>query len=347
MQSDPNHIKKDQIEDWLVQNVQGFSNLLAVEKFKGGQSNPSYLLKADSGDYVLRAKPPGKLLKSAHQVDREFRVMRALSNSPVPVPKMYALSSEQSPIGRMFFIMEYLDGEIFWSPELSELSDNENAKRAHIYDQMNLVLAALHEVDVEAVGLTDFGVPGNYFERQLSRWTKQYLASEIDRNKHIHNLIAWLEKTLPPDDGIVSLVHGDYRLDNMVFEKDASRVLGVLDWELSTLGHPYADLAYQCMTWRLPNQGGFRGLGGIDREAIGLPSERQYVADYCKRRKIDGIDNWFFYLAFSFFRLAAILQGVYKRAMDGNASNPQKAKTYGAAVPIMAQMAHKMINSET
>ena len=347
MNADPNFIEPDQIEGWLNDNVDGFGGLQAVEKFQGGQSNPSYLLTARSGKYVLRAKPPGKLLKSAHQVDREFRVMRALYDSPVPVPKMFALSGDESPIGRMFFVMEYLDGTIFWSPELSELADNENAKRGHIYDQMNQVLSALHDVDVNAAGLADFGVPGSYFERQLSRWTKQYLASEIDHNEDIHNLIAWLEKMVPADDGIVSLVHGDYRLDNMVFATDASHVLGVLDWELSTLGHPYADLAYQCMTWRLPNQGGFRGLGGIDRTAIGLPTEQEYVAAYCQRRGIDHIDNWFFYLAFSFFRLAAILQGVYKRAVDGNASNPQKAKTYGAAVPIMGQMANAMINNES
>lgn len=347
MNPDPNLIKPDQIAQWLDDHVAGFNDLQEIEKFQGGQSNPSYLLTAGSGKYVLRAKPPGKLLKSAHQVDREYRVMKALENSLVPVPKMYALSNEDSPLSRMFFVMEYLDGNIYWSPELAELPADENAKRGHIYDQMNLVLSELHNVDVAEVGLSDFGVPGSYYERQLSRWTKQYLASEIDRNEDIHNLIAWLEKMLPADDGIVSLVHGDYRLDNMVFAQDASHVLGVLDWELSTLGHPYADLAYQCMTWRLPNQGGFRGLGGIDRTAIGLPTEKEYVAIYCSRRGIEGIDNWFFYLAFSFFRLSAILQGVYKRAMDGNASNPQKAKTYGAAVPIMGQMANQMINNES
>ena len=347
MASDPNRIEIDQIAGWLETHIVGFSNLTEITKFKGGQSNPSYLLTADSGQYVLRAKPPGKLLKSAHQVDREYRVMKALEDSAVPVPKMHALSQEESPIGRMFFVMEYLDGEIYWSPELSELAENENERRGRIYDEMNRVLAALHDVDVAQSGLSDFGVPGNYFERQLSRWTKQYLASEIDRNEDIHNLIAWLEKMLPPDDGIVSLVHGDYRLDNMVFSKESAKVLGVLDWELSTLGHPYADLAYQCMTWRLPNQGGFRGLGGIDRSAIGLPTEQEYVASYCRRRNIETIDNWFFYLAFSFFRLAAILQGVYKRAVDGNASNPQKAKTYGMAVPVMGKMANDMIASES
>ncbi len=196
--------------------------------------------------------------------------------------------------------------------------------RAAIYDSMNAALAQLHGVEPAAVGLSDFGVPGNYFERQFGRWTKQYAASEVDRNENIHRLIDWLAARMPPDDGQVALVHGDYRLDNMVFARDSAAILGILDWELSTLGHPLADLAYQCMQWRLPHHGGFRGLGGIDRAAIGIPSEEEYVAAYCRRRGIGPIDNWPFYLAFSFFRLAAILQGVYKRSLDGNASNPGK-----------------------
>jgi len=273
--------------------------------------------------------------------------MKALAGSDVPVPEVHHLSDEHSPIGRMFFVMEFLDGRIFWDPALSELAPDMNTERGHIYDEMNRVLAALHEVDVDAVGLSDFGVPGNYYARQLSRWTRQYIASEIEKNQDIHALIAWLEKNQPDDDGIVSLVHGDYRLDNMVFDHHGWNIIGVLDWELSTLGHPYADLAYQCMQWRLPHHGGFRGLGGIDRAAHGIPSEADYVAAYCKRRNIAGIDNWFFYLAFSFFRLAAVLQGVYKRSVDGNASNPEKAKAYGAAVPVMGQMATEMIRTES
>ena len=212
---------------------------------------------------------------------------------------------------------------------------------------MNAALAALHDVDLAQAGLEDFGPRGNYFERQFGRWTKQYAASEIDRNEDIHTLIDWLGANLPADDGAVSLVHGDYRLDNMVFAHESAEIIGILDWELSTLGHPLADLAYQCMQWRLPHQGGFRGLGGIEREAIGLPSEEAYVQAYCRRRNIGGIDNWPFYVAFCFFRLAAILQGVYKRSVDGNASNPERARTYGAAVPVLGSMAMAMIRSET
>jgi len=271
--------------------------------------------------------------------------MQALGASAVPVPKMLALCpGEGSPIGRMFFVMEYLDGRIFWDPALHELvGHHAKETRAAIYDSMNATLAALHDVKPAGVGLADFGVPGNYFERQFARWTKQYAASEVDRNENIHRLIDWLGSKLPPDDGQTSLVHGDYRLDNMVFARESAKILGVLDWELSTLGHPFSDLAYQCMQWRLPHQGGFRGLAGIDRQAVGIPSEDEYVAAYCRRRGLSGIDNWPFYLAFSFFRLAAILQGVYKRSLDGNASNPEKARAYGAAVPQLGDLALKVI----
>lgn len=343
----PNLLDDEALAPWLQANIPGFEELHEIRKFDTGQSNPTYLIVAESGRYVLRAKPPGELLKSAHQVDREYRVMKALQDTAVPVPRVIALcGDEHSPIGRMFFVMEFLDGRIFWDPALHELVGNDaNRLRGEIYDSMNAALAALHEVDVAAAGLSDFGVPGNYFERQFGRWSKQYAASEIDRNEDIHQLMDWLAKRMPPDDGQVALVHGDFRLDNMIFAKDSARILGVLDWELSTLGHPLADLAYQCMQWRLPHQGGFRGLGGIDRKTLGLPTEEEYVAAYCRRRGVSGIDNWSFYLAFNFFRLAAILQGVYKRSVDGNASNPEKARAYGAAVPQMGRMAMEMIAS--
>ncbi|RUU82302.1 MULTISPECIES: phosphotransferase [unclassified Mesorhizobium] len=329
---------------YLEANIPGFSELAAVEKFKSGQSNPTYLLTAASGRYVLRAKPPGQLLKSAHQVDREFRVMSALAGTAVPVPAMLHLSAEDSPIGRMFYVMDFLDGRIFWDPALPEARDNE--ERAAIYDAMNETLAALHEIDVGTVGLGDFGRPGNYFERQLARWTSQYRASETDAVADMDGLIAWLETHMPADDGRISLVHGDYRLDNLIFAPDRPKVLAVLDWELSTSGHPFADIAYQCMQWRLPHASGFRGLGGVDRSALGLPSEEDYVAAYCRRRGLTGIGNWTFYLAFSFFRLAAICQGVYKRALDGNASNPEKARTYGEAVKLLSRLAAKLIDKE-
>ncbi|MER8442197.1 phosphotransferase family protein [Mesorhizobium sp. M1066] len=329
---------------YLEANIPGFSGLAAVEKFKSGQSNPTYLLTAASGRYVLRAKPPGQLLKSAHQVDREFRVMSALAGTAVPVPAMLHLSAEDSPIGRMFYVMDFLDGRIFWDPALPEARDNED--RAAIYNAMNDTLAALHEVDVETVGLGDFGRPGNYFERQLARWTSQYRASETGTVTDMDQLIAWLETHMPADDGRISLVHGDYRLDNLIFAPNRPTVLAVLDWELSTSGHPFADIAYQCMQWRLPHASGFRGLGGIDRATLGLPSETDYVASYCRRRGLSGIGNWTFFLAFSFFRLAAICQGVFKRALDGNASNPEKAKTYGEAVKLLSHLAARLIDKK-
>ncbi|MEM6462275.1 MAG: phosphotransferase family protein [Pseudomonadota bacterium] len=325
----------------LEAGVAYFSGLREVDKFDNGQSNPTYLLKADSGRYVLRAKPPGTLLKSAHQVDREFRIMRALSGSGVPVPAMLYLSEDDSSIGRMFFVMEYLDGRIFWKPQLTEC---DIAERAAIYDAMNATLATLHDIDPGAVGLEDFGRPGNYFARQLNRWTKQYRASETDTISDMESLIRWLEENLPDDDGQVSLVHGDYRIDNMIFAHDSPTIVGVLDWELSTIGHPLADLAYQCMQWRLPHDSGFRGLGGIDREEIGLPSEEDYVLAYCDRRNIGTIDEWPFYLAFSFFRLAAILQGILKRAIDGNASNPRQSKEMVLSIPVLCAMALDIVN---
>jgi len=243
----------------------------------------------------------------------------------------------------MYFVMSYLDGRIFWEPDLPDCA---LAERGPIYDAMNATLAALHDVDPVAVGLEDFGRPGSYFERQLSRWTKQYRASETGTIEDMDALIVWLERALPPDDGQVALVHGDYRIDNMIFAKDVPTILAVLDWELSTLGHPLADLAYQCMQWRLPHDSGFRGLGGLDRAATGLPTEDDYVRAYCRRRGIGTIDHWRFYLAFSFFRLAAILQGVLKRALDGNASNPKRAKEMAMAVPVMAAMAMAITRGE-
>lgn len=347
MTIDNNQLDIKTLSSYLAEKIEGFGQLKAIDKFSGGQSNPTYKLETDTAHYVLRAKPAGELLKSAHQVDREFKVMHALQNSKVAVPRMFHLASEEeSPIGRMFFVMEFLDGRIFWDPALSELPDNANEARSKIYQAMNKSLSALHDIDLGKAGLTDFGKPGDYFARQLSRWTQQYHASEVERMEDMHCLIKWLEENLPEDDGIVSLVHGDYRLDNMVFDKHSETVIGILDWELSTLGHPYADLAYQCMQWRLPNAGSFRGLAGVDRKALGIPTEEEYVAQYCQNRKIDKIDNWPFYVAFSFFRLAAILQGVYKRSLDGNASNPEKAKTYGAAVPVLSKMAMQMINND-
>jgi aminoglycoside phosphotransferase (APT) family kinase protein len=306
------------LSDYLERNIDGFQGPLTAEKFAGGQSNPTYLISAASGKYVLRRKPPGQLLKSAHAVDREYRVMKALAQSNVPVPKMRVLCDDDSVIGSMFYVMDYIDGQIFWD---AALPDKNPEQRAAIYDAMNQVLADLHNVDVEKVGLIDYGRPGNYFERQISRWTTQYRASETEAMPAMEALIQWLNDKLPKDDGLVCINHGDFRLDNMMFDKEQPKVLALLDWELSTLGHPYADLAYQCMQLRIPSDAAIPGLGGVNRQTLGIPSEQEYVRQYCQRRGIDGIDNWTFYLAFAFFRLSAILQGVYKRALDGNASS--------------------------
>lgn len=330
------------LADELHEIVPGFSGLHAVEKFNTGQSNPTFRVEADSGTYVLRAKPPGVLLKSAHQVDREFRVMGALGAQGVPVPKVLALTGENSAIGRMYFVMEMVEGRIFWDPSLPELTKQE---RGGIYDAMNATLAKLHSVDPVKAGLSDFGRPGNYFGRQIKRWSEQYLASKIDENADIDRLMAWLADNVADDDGRISVVHGDYRLDNIIFNHDKPQVEALIDWELSTLGNPLADLAYQCMQWRLPHDSGFRGLGGLDRTALGLPTESEYVALYAERSGAV-INNWAFCLAFSFFRLAAILQGVYKRSLDGNASNPERARQIGKAVPLLASMANDVIDGK-
>jgi len=326
---------------WLSAEVPGFRGPAQLRKFKGGQSNPTYLLEAASGRYVLRRQPPGELLKSAHAVDREYRVMRALAETDVPVPRMLALCEDRDVIGSLFFVMAFCDGRIFWDAALPDVGSNE--ERAAVYDQMNRVLAALHRVDPAAVGLADYGKPGNYFARQLSRWVGQYRASELEPIAAMESLMAWLEQQQPADDGRVSLVHGDYRLDNMVFDAVEPRIIAVLDWELSTLGHPLADLAYQCMQLRMPGGEGFApGLAGVDRRALGIPEEREYVARYCERMGIDRIENWPFYLAFSYFRLAAIVQGVAKRAVVGNASNTRAAEL-GRWVEPLAQMALRVI----
>jgi len=289
---------------------------------------------------VLRRQPPGELLKSAHAVDREYRVIKALQNTDVPVARVNHLCEDRDIIGSMFYVMSFEEGRIFWNPSLLELNKQQ---RTDIFDEMNRVLCALHDVDVEVVGLGDYGRPGNYFERQIGRWTKQYKASETGLIAAMDQLIEWLPANIPADDGKISLIHGDYRLDNIIFHPTETGALALLDWELSTLGHPYADLAYQCMQLRLGPDAVIAGLGDIGREALGIPTEADYVAQYCNRRSIDGIPHWDFYLAFSFFRFAAILQGVLKRAIDGNASS-QKAFDYGTLAPTLAQMAVDLID---
>lgn len=308
------------LEPWLREQIPSLDAALSVEKFAGGQSNPTFKLSAGDTHYVLRRKPPGELLASAHAVDREFRVLDALRDTDVPVPNAIALCTDDSVIGSMFYVMEHLEGRIFWDPAVPEVN---NEDRTAIYDEMNRVLAALHRVNVDTVGLTDYGKPGNYYARQIGRWTKQYRASETEVVTEMEALIDWLPNHIPEGDETVALVHGDYRLDNMIFHPREPRIIGILDWELSTLGDPLADLAYQLMAWRFPREGGISGLEGLDRSSLGLPSDEDYIAAYCHRTGRDGIDNWPFYMAFCFFRIAAILQGIKKRAQIGTASSAE------------------------
>jgi aminoglycoside phosphotransferase (APT) family kinase protein len=308
------------LEPWLREQIPSLDAALSVEKFAGGQSNPTFKLSAGDSHYVLRRKPPGELLASAHAVDREFRVLDALRDTDVPVPNAIALCTDDSVIGSMFYVMEHLEGRIFWDPAVPEVN---NEERTAIYDEMNRVLAALHRVNVDTAGLTDYGKPGNYYARQIGRWTKQYRASETEVVAEMEALIDWLPNHIPEGDETVALVHGDYRLDNMIFHPREPRIIGILDWELSTLGDPLADLAYQLMAWRFPREGGISGLEGLDRSSLGLPSDEDYIAAYCHRTGRDGIDNWPFYMAFCFFRIAAILQGIKKRAQIGTASSAE------------------------
>ena len=338
------------LKEYLAAHIDGFGTLLSAEKFEGGQSNPTFLLTTDTAKYVLRSKPPGELLPSAHAVDREYRVMKALADTPVPVPTMRHLCEDDDIIGRMFYVMDCVDGTVYWDASLAGKSPE---VRGHMYDQMNQVLTQLHQVDVSAVGLDTFGKPGNYFERQLNRWGKQYKAAETETIPEMEQLMTWLAANTPADDGRVSLIHGDYRLDNMMFSNDATNdnkptVLAVLDWELSTLGHPFSDIAYQCMQLRMPTDpalGNLSGLAGLDRKALGIPSEEEYVAQYCERMGLDEIPNWSFYLAFSFFRFAAILQGIMKRYQDGTASSTE-ALSYGRMTRPMAEKAVEFLREQ-
>ena len=327
------------LQHYLAGQIPDFGTLLECSKFSGGQSNPTYLLRTPERQYVLRRKPAGVLLKSAHAVDREYRVIKAMGPTAVPVPQVYCLCEDEGVIGSMFYVMEFMDGRIFWDGALPAQTPPE---RTAIYEASVSVLAALHSVDVNQVGLGDYGKPGNYFARQTKRWSEQYLATATEDNPAMNRLMQWLPNNMPADDGRVSLAHGDYRIDNLVFHPTEPRVLAVLDWELSTLGHPWADLAYQCMHWRLAPDAAIPGLGGLDRAALGIPSEVAYVARYCALTGIDSIPNWDFYIIFSFFRIAAILQGVKKRALDGNASS-KKARDYGNLARPISEMAAAML----
>jgi aminoglycoside phosphotransferase (APT) family kinase protein len=324
------------LDRYLRANLKGFEGPLTVQQFGGGQSNPTFLLSAGAKRYVMRKKPPGQLLKSAHQVDREYRIMKALAATDVPVPRMHVLCEDESVVGTAFYVMDFLEGRIFRDPQLPDVPA---AERAAIYDSMNDVLARLHKVDFARVGLGDFGKPGNYFERQIARWITQYRAAQTDEIPDMERLIAWMPKNIPGDDS-VSIAHGDYRLENSIFHPTEPRMIAVLDWELSTIGHPLADLAYNCMGYHVqnPRQG---GLVGVDFAAMGIPSERDYIAKYCERVGRDRIENWPFYLSFSVFRLASIAQGVYKRGLDGNASS-ETAAQFGNTCQFLAGHAWRL-----
>ena len=307
----------DRLAEYLAAHLPGFGGPLTVRQFQGGQSNPTYLLVTPGRRYVMRSKPGpvARLLPSAHAIEREFRVMRALASQGVPVPEVVLLCEDESVIGRAFFLMEHVEGRIFWEQWLPGAAP---AERGAIYDEMNRVIAALHSVDVERAGLADYGKAGNYFARQIGRWSKQYRAAETEPIEAMDRLIDWLPAHVPPGDE-TTVVHGDFRLDNLIFHPTDPRVLAVIDWELSTLGHPLADFSYLCMSWHIP-PGAFRGIAGLDLVALGIPSEAEFVRRYCERTGRAGIEHWNFYLAYNLFRIAAILQGVYKRALEGMAS---------------------------
>src|SRR5665213_790260 len=307
------------LERYLAAHIEDFQGPLTVEQFKGGQSNPTFKLNTPGRSYVLRAKPAlaAKLLPSAHAIEREFRIMQALEGSGVPVARMYCLCADETIFGRAFYVMEFVDGRVLWDQSLPGL---DRIERRSIYAEMNRVIATLHKVDYGALGLTDFGRPGNYFARQISRWTKQYQMSETENIDAMNCLIDWLPEHIPSDDGSSSIVHGDYRLDNLIFDPVEPRIRAILDWELSTIGHPLADLSYHLMSWHI-SPDGFRGIGGLDLEQLGIPSRDEYVAMYCQATGRQGIADINFYLAYNMFRIAGILQGIRKRVVDGTAAN--------------------------
>jgi aminoglycoside phosphotransferase (APT) family kinase protein len=328
---------------WLSANLTDFQGPISLEMFKGGQSNPTYQLITPRKSYVMRTKPGpvAKLLPSAHAIEREFKVMQGLHGTDVPVPQMHVLCEDEAIIGRAFYIMEYVEGRVLWDQTLPSMH---NAERAAIYDEMNRVIAALHTVQFAERGLENYGRPGNYFERQIGRWSKQYLASVTQPIPEMDKLMAWLPANMPAsakDEHKVSIVHGDFRLDNLMFHPTEPRVVALLDWELSTLGHPLADFSYLCMGWHIP-PGTFRGIGGVDIAALGIPSEDDNIQRYCDRTGLaspaDLKADWNFYLAYNMFRIAAILQGIAKRVEAGTASSDQ-AKVNGAGARPMAELA--------
>jgi aminoglycoside phosphotransferase (APT) family kinase protein len=327
------------LEQFMAAEVEGFSGPLTIHQFKGGQSNPTYRLETPAALYVLRKKPPGPLLKGAHDVLREARVMRALVSTQVPVPPVAAACEDESVLGSAFFIMTLVDGRIFWDTGFRDVPRDQ---RAAYFDSMNATIAALHSVDYEAAGLADYGRPGNYFERQIARWSKQYVEDlEGGRDPNMDALVAWLPTAIPPGEE-TAIVHGDFRCDNLIFHPVEPRVVAVLDWELSTLGHPLADFAYHCLMYRIPDD--IAGLGGEDPTALGLPTEADYIAAYCERTGRPAIESFDFYAAFNLFRLAAIFHGIKGRVVRGNASSAQ-ARERAEQFPRLSALARNAMDS--
>lgn len=318
---------------WMAEQVEDYEGPLTVSQFRGGQSNPTYKLETPGHSYVLRRKPPGKLLPSAHAVDREFEVMSKLGKAGFPAPKMHGLCMDRDVIGTEFYVMDFVTGRIFWDPLLPDLDKSE---RGPIYDAANATLAHLHSIDHEAAGLGEYGKPGDYFQRQIGRWSKQYKASETSDIPEMDKLIEWLPGAAP-DQERTSIAHGDYRLDNMIFHPTEPRVIALVDWELSTLGDPLADITYQLMQWKMPPEMR-NGFLGADLKSLGIPTGGEYLKAYCERTGRDRIEDLDFYFAYNTFRFAAIVQGVYHRSLQGNASN-EKAKEYGEMVKPLAEAA--------
>ncbi len=329
--ADQHRFDEGRLHEYLSAHVEGYRGPLTVRQFKGGQSNPTYQLITPGKKYVLRRKPPGKLLKSAHAVDREYKVITALGKTDFPVPRTYALCEDESVIGTMFYVMDFVEGRIFWEATLPGM---EPAERGAIYDAMNTTIAQLHNTDFRAIGLEDYGRAGNYFLRQISRWTKQYKGSETNHIPEMERLIEWLPENVPHDEA-ESIVHGDYRLDNMILHPTEPRVIAVLDWELSTTGHPLGDFTYHLLQWHMPStDGSGASLVENDLKALGIPTEEDYIAAYCARTGRDGIEDLNFYFAYNFFRLAGILQGIVGRVRDGTAASSHAARNADAVRPL-------------
>ena len=312
------------LQPWIDEYVPNAGKIKAIEQFKGGQSNPTYKIITESKNLVLRRKPPGKLLPSAHAVDREYKVITALYETDVPVPKTYGLCENDDVAGTAFFVMDFLDGDLFWDPMIPSMT---NTDRTEIYKNKNKTLAKLHSVDYKKIGLEDYGKPGNYVARQVSRWSKQYRASETDNIEAMNNLIDWLPKNIPDDDE-TTIVHGDYRLDNMILKNN--EVVGILDWELSTLGHPIADFSYHCLSWR--TQEAFWDEAKLKK--LGIPSEKEYMEMYCENSGKDLSKNWEFYMAFNMFKIAGILQGILGRVRDGTAASKHAEERGNMVFPL-------------